>query len=66
MARAKKRRVRRAKVMTSSSYETRASALAADIWNRLIHLPQFHLLQPKDYPELYDVVAVALKREHRP
>lgn len=38
-----------------------ADELAMAVWNRLAHQPQFEHLQPKDYPELLDVIWRLLK-----
>jgi hypothetical protein len=45
----------------SSDFESFVSDVAAALWNQLIQKPAFDGLKPRDFPEIYEVVARTLQ-----
>ena len=48
--------------ISPSDFEYFANEVTMAVWNRLAELPQFHHLELKDYPVLYETLLKVLRR----
>ena len=60
----KPRRIERTGIY-SSDFEAFASEVAADVWNKLVEVPQFYFLKPQDYPTLLELITGVLRPYRR-
>ena len=48
----------------STDFDGFVAEVAADIWNKIIDMPTFYHLKPKDYASLFEAIAGSLARYH--
>ena len=53
----------RTQILTDD-FDSFSSQVAGEVWNRIVHEPGFHGLEPAHYIELLDAVRHALKNYH--
>lgn len=53
------------KQIISDDLDGLASEVTAEIWNKIVHQPAFHALQPAHFADLFEAVSLTLLRRRR-